>query len=137
MCYPIHPYIYVGIHYEKIKRLQKKRQQSKKPITKEEILKIVSIECGVTIEDIKSKSRIKEIVDARFITYAAMKLKHKSSLKNIGKYINNSHHTSVINGLLMFSRRYHFEDQYRNMADKIFDQINVKYNGQDLTQSQK
>ena len=63
-----------------------------------EILKDVSIRMGIPIEKLKSKTRKREIVDARYIYFRRAKEITKASTTKIGEYVNR-HHATVIHGI--------------------------------------
>jgi len=62
------------------------------------ILENVSDKTGISVEDLKSKWRKREVVDARFLYYRLAKECTKESLMRIGEYINRDHAT-VMSGL--------------------------------------
>jgi chromosomal replication initiator protein len=134
----VHPYIFVGVHYQEIMETYAKEVTPKKAtkplkITQNEILQIVANECDVTVEDILSKSRKQNIVDARYICFAAFKLRCGLSLQDIGKIVANRDHTTVIHGLRSFHDRYTVEQHYKNTVDRVFEQIQIDYDGKKLT----
>ena len=69
-------------------------------ISPEDILMDVSIRTNATIEELKNRTRRREVVDARFIYYRRVKeiFKDTLSLSQIGKPVNRDHAT-VIHGL--------------------------------------
>lgn len=69
-----------------------------------DIVKIVSLETGVTIEAIKIKTRKREIVEARQIAMWMLKRHTKLSLEAIGEYFENDHehvfdHATVLHAI--------------------------------------
>ena len=63
-----------------------------------EILRDVSKKTGVSMELLQSKSRDREITDARFIYFRRAKERTKYSLKRIGMEVNRDHAT-VLHGI--------------------------------------
>lgn len=135
----ISPYSYVGIVYDEIINNNKKKKPKKiiSEISKLQILEIISEECEVTVEQILSKTRKREVVDARYIYFAALKLKFNLSLENIGRMVGNRDHSTVMNGLTNFYNRFFLETNYKNMVNNIFIKIQVDYQGNKLTCSNR
>ncbi len=132
----IHPYTFVGIHYQQIMKnntIDKPKILIKNnKVTQKEILKVVSDECGVTIQNILSECRKHTIVDARYIYFAALKLRCGLTLDDIG-YATNRDHTTVIHGLKNFHNRYVRELHYKEMSERVFEKIQIEYDGAPLT----
>ncbi|MEA2041155.1 MAG: helix-turn-helix domain-containing protein, partial [Bacteroidota bacterium] len=80
-----------------IKKLQTVLQEISGLNELEEILYDVSHYTGVSIEAMKSKSRIEDIVSARYIFYAEAR-KRKASLQRIADEFDG-HHSTVVYGL--------------------------------------
>lgn len=119
----ISPYVYPGIknneEYRKLRRFKRDK------ITKEEILDIVAKNCCVSVTQILSRVRGREVIDARFIFVAVMKREFGHTLEHIGKILNRDH-TTIIHALEMFSDRYKQYDDYRDVADGVFEEIKTK-----------
>jgi chromosomal replication initiation ATPase DnaA len=132
----IHPYAFVGINYGKILQQQQAEKKStnseepKKPdskILKDFILKMVSDECNIKIEDIMSKNRFMASVDARYIYIAALRLKFNMSLADVGRNTGDRDNTSIIHALKSFDNRYETERPFRENADRVFYMLNIEY----------
>jgi chromosomal replication initiation ATPase DnaA len=131
---PPHPYVYIGVHYDEIlKNTNKKERVSRPKITKRQTLEIIANECDVTVESILSECRRHNIVDARYICFAALKLKYKLSLNSICKIAHRKDHTTIIHGLKTFRNRYIYEDNYRDTVKRIFELLYIQYDGEKLT----
>ena len=119
----ISPYVYPGMkntdEYKKLRRFKRDR------ITKDEILDIVAKNCCVTASQILSRVRDREVIDARFIFVAVMKREFGHTLKHIGKILNRDH-TTIIHSLETFQDRYQQYDEYREVADGVFQEIKSK-----------
>jgi chromosomal replication initiation ATPase DnaA len=109
------------------------KQERRIKITHSEIINIVAEECEVSVSDILSKSRKQTIVDARYLCFAAIRLRHGLSLQDIGRLVSDRDHTTVIHGLKNFHNRYSTERRYRDMAKRVFEQIQIEYDGNELT----
>jgi len=132
----ISPYVFPGLRETEDKFLTNvmfERNKNKR-ISKQEIIKVIAEEFGVNIMDIESRSRKKEIVNARYVYFATLKIKFDFSLTEIGKHTSNRDHTTVIHGLSTFRDRFGTEDAYRKIVNRIFNQLNIIYNGEKLTQ---
>lgn len=78
----------------------------------ERILIAVSLFQNVTIEDMKSKSRLRENVTARQRAMYFLKENTKHALRKIGSHFNGKDHSTVIHAIdnvenLMFSDKYY------------------------------
>jgi len=100
-----------------------------------DVLEIVSENFQVTIDDILSISRKREIVNARYVYFAAMKLKFEKSLADIGKMTNDRDHTTVIHGLKAFKNRYDTENKFKEKTKTVFSILDIEYDGRRLTAS--
>lgn len=124
----VSPYSYVGIMYDDIMRQKDSAVEMRivSDIAVHEVLRIVSEETGISEEDIISPCKRQEIVDARYIYFAALKHKFNLSLEKIGKMVGNRDHTTVINGLRRFEDRYKYEASYKRRANNVFVRINLQ-----------
>jgi chromosomal replication initiator protein len=126
----ISPYTFPGIKSEFLpKNLFIKQKKLNYKMTQDSILEIVAEECGVSVDDILSTSRKRENVDARYIYFAAIKLKFRVTLKKMGEDIGNRDHTTVMHGLRMFNQRYVTEEGYKVISDRIMDKLGIEYDG--------
>ena len=119
----VSPYVYPGMRntdeYRKLKRFKRDR------ITKEEILSIIAKNCCVSVSEITSRIRKREVIDARFIFIAVMKTEFGHTLEHIGQFLGRDH-TTIIHALQTFGDRYKQYDDYREVADGIFQEIKLK-----------
>lgn len=97
---------------------------SKYNISKEEILQIISEECDVSLPEIISRCRKKEVVNARFIFCTVMKKHFKYSLTRIGNIVGRDH-TTVIHAIREFNNRYENEDYFKSTVNKIYNKIGI------------
>ena len=119
----ISPYVYPGMkntdEYKKIRRFKRDR------ISKEEILSIVAKNCCVTTSEILSRIRKREVIDARFMYIAVLKNEFGHTLEHIGEILGRDH-TTIMHALQTYRERYHQYDEYREVADGIFQEIKLK-----------
>ena len=93
-------------------------------MSKEEILEIISQECDVSLSEILTRCRKKEVVNARFIFCAVMKRHFTYSLKRIGSIVHRDH-TSVIHAIEEFDNRLKNEDHFKSMVNNIYSKIGI------------
>jgi chromosomal replication initiator protein len=106
-----------------------------RPMNQKDVLEIISENFEVTVNDILSISRKREVVDARYVYFAAMKLKFEKSLADIGKMTCDRDHTTVIHGLKAFKNRYDNENKFKEKTKAVFSILDIEYDGRKLTAS--
>jgi chromosomal replication initiator protein len=124
----ISPYSFPGLKLtmgDKRKILEETRT-SRVKLSKEDILDIISKESGVSVHHIVSRSRKKEIVNARFIFCSIMKDHYDYSLVHIGELVGGRDHTSVIHAIAQHRSRVKNEDAYRDLTSNIYEKISSK-----------
>ena len=96
----ISPYSFPGLKLTiSDKRKILKDRTNRVRLSKEDVLDIISNESGVGVNEIVSRSRKKEIVNARFIFCSIMKDHYNYSLVYIGELIGGRDHTSIIHAI--------------------------------------
>jgi len=122
----ISPYCFPGIKLDlnDKRKFKSSLKLSKYNISKEEILEIISEECDVSLSEIISRCRKKEVVNARFIFCAVMKKHFTYSLTRIGNIVGRDH-TTVIHALTEFKNRYKNEDYFKSTVNKIYNKIGI------------
>jgi chromosomal replication initiator protein len=113
-------YIFPGLKHKE--EFLKTRKFKRDRISKEEILSIVAKNCCVNMDDILSRSRKREVIDARFMFIAVMRKEFGHSLKFIGEMCDRDH-TSIMHAVGAFHDRYRNYGDYKGVADGIFDEI--------------
>jgi chromosomal replication initiator protein len=116
----ISPYVYPGI---KQTLLPKKKRIKRSLISPEKIMSIVAEHCGVTVTEILSRGRKREVCDARHIFCAVMRKEFSYPLKSIGEMVSGRDHTTAIHSIQTFNDRYKNEDGYKELADTIVDDV--------------
>lgn len=124
----LNPYIFPGLklNQEDKMKLVSDKLHERFRISKQELLQIVSEECGVTIPQLTQRIRKKEIVNARFILCGILKDKFGYTLKRIGQEIDGRDHTTVMNAIKEYRNRIHFEENFKNMVSNIYNRIGQK-----------
>ena len=117
----ISPYSFPGLKLTiGDKRKILKDRTNRVRLSKEDVLDIISNESGVGVNEIVSRSRKKEIVNARFIFCSIMKDHYNYSLVYIGELIGGRDHTSVIHAINQHRSRVKNEDAYRDLTSNIY-----------------
>ena len=120
----ISPYSFPGLKLTiSDKRKILKDRTNRVWLSKEDVLDIISNESGVGVNEIVSRSRKKEIVNARFIFCSIMKDHYNYSLVYIGELIGGRDHTSVIHAINQHRSRVKNEDAYRDLTSNIYQKI--------------
>lgn len=70
-----------------------------KPVTPTDVIETVAETAGVTLQAIKSRSRKRELVEARQIAMTLLKSETKMTLKTIGSFFSGRDHTTVIHAI--------------------------------------
>lgn len=114
----MNPYIYTGLP----KRAQRLVQKRGPELTHEKIIKIVRSEFVVSEDELKSKSRKREIVIPRQIAMHIIKERTVMSLKAIGIVFNRDHSTVIfaintVNDLIETDKG--FRKKYEQIQRKI------------------
>lgn len=129
----ISPYSFPGIKFKDIpENAFKEHRQKCFKESEKDILNLVAERCGVTVSDIVSESRKREIIDARYIYLAVVKIKYRVTLDQIGSTVGNRDHTSIRHGLIRFMERFEREEVYKSMAESIFKQLGISYHNEKL-----
>lgn len=119
----ISPYVYPGIRdtseYVKIKKFDRDK------ISKDEVLSIVSQRCSVSVGKILTRIREREVIDARHMYIAVMRNIFRYPVTEIGKMVDRDH-TTILDSLKKFTSRYQNYDDYRDVADSIFNEVKTK-----------
>ena len=119
----ISPYVYPGIRdtteFRKVTRFDRDK------ISKEDILKIVSEHCSVATTKILTRIREKEVIDARHMYIAVLRQIFRYPVVEIGRMVDRDH-TTVLDSLKKFKSRYQCYDDYKNVANSIFDEVKIK-----------
>lgn len=119
----ISPYVFPGIKDTSDFRKVVKFDRDK--ISKDEILQIVAEHCSVNVGKILSRIREKEIIDARHMYVAVLRHMFRYPVTEIGRMIDRDH-TTVLDSLKKYNQRYSCYDDYKRVANSIFDQVKIK-----------
>ncbi len=124
----VNPYVFPGL---KVTESEKKNILSdaihtRYKITKEDLLEIISQETGITMTDIMSRSREREIINARFMYCAILKKNFGYTLTSIGKLLDYRDHTSIRHAIMQFNNRIHTEESFRITVSNILHKIGYK-----------
>lgn len=95
-----------------------------KKVTFELITNIVAEQYGVTVENILSKRRTAEIVQARQVTMYLCRKLMDTSLSQIGSFLGHRDHTTVIHGISSVESELKINDEMKTKVDVIIKKIN-------------
>ncbi len=116
----MNPIIYVGLdNYNRLAFLNRQEDP---------VLNIVSEVMGVSLDQIKSKSRIQTYVTARCLICHFLREYTSLTLSAIGKVIGGRDHSTVIHQLDQFKNLYQYNYEFKLIADKINDRLSVYKN---------
>lgn len=108
--YGISPYFYAGL---------KKKYDPPEILAANDVLRVVSKYMGVTIEQIKSKSRKRKFVLSRQICMSYLRINTNMTLKDIG-LIFCQDHTSVIYATDIIKNDLEYSTEIGDLYRKIF-----------------
>ena len=92
---------------------------NQREITTQLIVSVVAEHFNISVEDILSKKKSKEIANPRQICMYLSRKYTDDSLQNIGKYIGNRDHTTVMHGSDKISKALGHDDILRNNVEII------------------
>lgn len=121
----VSPYVFPGI-----KELHKSNcnfKLKRNEFTPQIVMELVANNCGLTVNDIVSKTRKSMIVDARYIFCGIMKKYFNYPYKNIGDFVGHRDHTTAIHAVKTFQNRYDLEEGYRELVESIVYDLNIKF----------
>ena len=93
-------------------------------ITPSFIMELVAEQYGITVADIQSKKKSKEIATPRQICMYLCRKYTDNSLQNIGNQMGNRDHTTVIHGYDKISKLIETDELVRNNVDILVKKIN-------------
>ncbi len=118
----ISPYVFPGIKPQLITEFSSSTMKRRK-ITPERIMEIVAEKYGVTVSEILSRIRKKEVVEARHIFCTIMKKEFDYSLKSIGQMVSGRDHTTVIHSINTVKDRCDTEEGYKELVNSTIDLV--------------
>jgi len=123
----INPYLYPGLRISNVVRneIKRKTKSFRFGLTKEEILRIIAEENSVNVEDILTRSRKKELVNARHTYSSILKRYYGYTYVRIADIMKKDH-TTIIHSVDTFRTRYINEEDYRHIAHKIYNRIGIQ-----------
>jgi len=121
----ISPYVIPGIRTKDLPMLSKTQKRLR--VNPEDILRIVSEQCGVTKDDVLSRSRKGTIVNARHIFCAIMKKEFGYLYVTVGQMVNGRDHTTAIHSVRTHKNRCETEEGYKEHTQLIINKIYSLY----------
>ena len=124
MSFKISPYVFPGIKKKFLPVSNKTYKRTR--ISPEEVMKIVAENCAVTVEEILSRNRKSEVVDARHIFCRIMKKELHYPYTKIGEIVNGRDHTTAMHSVTTCGDRCKNESGYNEHYNFIVDLIHNK-----------
>lgn len=100
--------------------------ESKTDDAHQDVIRLVEKLLNIPYGGIQSKSRIRDIADARMIVYVIFRAQGLT-LKKVGLIVGGRDHASVIHGLESFDDLYISDMMFRNRAKKVFEILGYTY----------
>ena len=123
MRYKVSPYIFPGMSSA---AQLKVKSDSGVLVTPEEILEIVSKNCNVTVTDILSRTRIREIAEARQLFCYIIRERFGYPLSRVGRVVNRDHATAI-HSIRAHKNRCDVIKEYRDLTKKVMSDIDYLY----------
>jgi chromosomal replication initiator protein len=116
----ISPYVYVGIRGADIPiKFRKSLKKQKPPYTQNMVVEAVEEVMGISFEEMQSKYRFKQIVQARNM-YCYYMYKHLGwTLLEIGKSIGGRDHTTIIHNIKVHDDMCYSDPEFENKSLSI------------------
>ena len=119
----VSPYVYPGLNHTSQLRI---KSDSSVMITPEEILEIVSKNCNVSVGDILSKTRIREIVEARQLFCYIIRERFGYPLSKVGRMVNRDHATAIYS-IKSHKDRCDVLRDYRELTKRVISEVDTLY----------
>lgn len=116
----VSPYVFPGIKKNLVPLI---KNSKKSLITPDKVMRIVAKHCHVTVSDILSRNRKRDVCDARHIFCAVMKREFNYSLVEIGRINNRRDHTTTIHSIQTYNNRIKIEEKYISVTELVLDDI--------------
>lgn len=99
-------------------------KENNQPITPELIINTVSEHLNISVDDIKSTKRIKEVANARQIAMYLCRIYTDKGLKTIGEYFGGKDHTTVISNVNKVKNKIDTDPDFADTVDVIIKKLN-------------
>ena len=120
----ISPYVFAGIKLRDLPdEIRHKIKQRNKSYSHSIIVEAIEKVTDMKFADIIKNKRSVTLVDMRRIYCYQVRDKLRWSLKEIGESIGGKDHTTVIHNLKTYANIYETGDDFRNMANRVADEI--------------
>lgn len=104
-------------------------RNTEKEITIDFIQQIVSEYFSISVDELKSKTRKKDIAQARQIAMYFSKEYTKEPLKTIGSQFGGRDHSTVVHASKAVTKRTASDSLYNRILEELLDQMNIKSKG--------
>lgn len=112
----INPYVFPGIRKKDLPDLS---QRYFKKIDPKLVMEVIADNFGITVEDILSKVRKRDMCDARYFFCAIMRKRYRYTYESIGDMVNGRDHTTAMHAIKTFDDRIEHEEGYKERYEEI------------------
>lgn len=91
----------------------------------ERVIRDVAIRFGVSVKQVKSRSRKREVVDARHLAMYLIRKSSKMSLKSIGEFFGSRDHTTVLHSLQSVQDQMDVDCDYNGFVIQLQDELMI------------
>ena len=112
--------ITLEVAHEALKDLLTKED---KPVTPQEILRVVATHYGQTVTNLKSKSNAQTVAFPRQVAMYICKQITDLSYPEIGRVFNNKHHSTVMYSVEKIDEKLQNDPQFARVVDNLMKQI--------------
>ena len=94
----------------------------------EPIINAVSEVTGITLQQIKSRSRLRAYVTARCLICHYLRKYTRMSLKEIGRVIGNLHYSTVIYNISIHNDLMQYDRDFRKLSKRVEERLSIYHN---------
>ena len=94
----------------------------------EPIVNAVSEVTGITLQQIKSRSRLRAYVTARCLISHYLRKYTRMSLKEIGAIIGNRDHSTVIYNIATHNDLMQYDEEFRKLSKRVEERLSIYHN---------
>jgi len=87
------------------------------------VLKIISEERSISIEELTSRSRIREVVECRQLFSHILRERFGYPYSKIGRLLGRNHAT-ILYGNKVHESNYQYDKDYRSLCDRVMKRVN-------------
>lgn len=116
----VHPYLYVGLNPNTKARIISNKKMI---VNTDMVLKIISEERSISIEELTSRSRLRDIVEGRQLFSYILRERFGYPYAKIGHLLRRNHAT-ILYGNKVHQSNYQYDKNYRSLCDRVLKRVN-------------